>query len=185
MLGAESRVLDYVTALSGRMSDALSGKILSRQENLVPRWREIEFAWEQLKDSPVLGIGLETSYRPAFFAGDTLTSYIHNSYLSIWLKTGLAGLVAFLWFSIAFLARGFRRWRGVKDDLLRAAALGLTLAYLGMMISSLVAPHMSQDWSLVIFGVALGVNESVFALSEESRSLTEGSSRHEKRSSFR
>jgi O-antigen ligase len=185
MLGAEPRFVAYFSALSGRMSNALSGSILSQQENLVPRWREIQFAWAQLVQNPIFGIGLETSYRPVFYWGDTLTSYIHNSYLWIWLKTGLGGLMAFLWFSIAFLARGFRHWRGVEDGLLRAAALGFTLAYLAMMISSLVAPFLTQNWSLAVFGVMLGTNESLFALSEESRGAREGSSSHDKRSSSR
>jgi O-antigen ligase len=183
MLGAESRFVAYYSALSGRMSSAASGRILSQQENLVPRWREIQFAWAQLVQNPIFGIGLETSYRPVFYPGDPLTNYIHNTYLWIWLKTGLAGLVAFLWFSIAFLARGFRHWREVKDGVLRAAALGFALAYLGMMLSSLVAPLLVSSWSVAVFGVVLGINESLFALAEESRGLREGSRSYDKRSS--
>jgi len=48
------------------------------------------------------------------------------------------------------------------------------------MISSLVAPLLTQDWSLAVFGVTLGTNESLFALSQESGSLREGSPDHDK-----
>jgi len=157
----ESLVLEYSTAYVGRLTSVFSGTVLTSRETLVPRWAEIRYAWEHIVQNPVFGIGLETSYRPPFFQGDPLTSYIHNVYVWIWLKTGLLGLIPFLWLCACFLRRGFRHWRDSPDGFFRAATLGLTVAYLGTMVSNLVAPSFVQNWSLAIFGVILGINESI------------------------
>jgi O-antigen ligase len=159
--GNESWLLDYVGTLATRVSRLLSGRALSSEETLLPRWKEIEYAWLHIASNPILGIGLETAYRPPFYAGDILTAFIHNAYVWIWLKTGLLGLASFLWLSGLSLWRGFRSWRHVQDDLFRAVVLGSTLAYLSMMISNLVAPLFVQDWGLAIFAVMLGTNEVI------------------------
>lgn len=159
--GKESLVLEYSAEYLGRLTGMFSSTILSSEETLVPRWREIQYAWPHIVQNPIFGIGVETPYRPPFFEGDPLTAYIHNAYVWIWLKTGLLGLVPFLWLSVRFLRRGFRYWRDVQDDFLRALSLGLTLTYLSTMISNLVAPLFVEDWSLAIFGVMLGINELI------------------------
>jgi O-antigen ligase len=124
--------------------------------------KEIQFALPQLINNPILGLGFETPYRPAFYNGDPLISYIHVAYLYLWLKTGFLGLVAFVWFSILALLRGLRYWRMPKDNFLKAVALGTTLAFMSMMFSNLVAPSFTQQWSLAIFSLLLGVNEVIF-----------------------
>jgi cell division protein FtsW (lipid II flippase) len=88
---------------------------------------------------------------------------IHNAYLSIWLKTGLLGLLSFLCLSFRFLVRGLRHWRDAQDGFLRAVTLGFALAYLAMMISNLVTSSFVNHWNLAIYGVILGINEVVFA----------------------
>lgn len=143
-----------------------SSTILSPEETLAWRWKEIQYAWMQIVQNPIFGIGLKTPYRPAFYKGDQLTTYIHNAYLWIWLKTGLLGLVAFLWLSVRFLVRGFQHWRDSEDHFLRAVTLGFTLAYLALTISDLVAPSFVQGWSLAICAAIMGVNEVAFAQSE-------------------
>jgi O-antigen ligase len=159
--GRGALILEYSAAYLGRLSRMFSAEIVAPEETLVPRWVEMQYAWAQLVKHPILGIGLHNPYRPPFYEGDPLRHYIHNAYLSIWLKTGLVGLASFLWFSVHFLWRGFQRWRDVQDDFLRAVSLGFTLAYLGMMLSNLVAPTFVEGWSLAIFGVILGINESI------------------------
>ncbi|MCK4815830.1 hypothetical protein KA005_08670, partial [bacterium] len=107
-------------------------------------------------------------YRPSFspYEHPYLRLYIHNTYLSLWLKTGLVGLVSFLWFSLVFIRRGFRQWRHVQNGFLRSIMLGFTVGYVGMMLSNLVSPSMLEDMSLVIFGLVLGFNETVLLHTE-------------------
>jgi O-antigen ligase len=165
MLGGGDRLLQYSTAFLDRISSMFSGTILSTHENLLFRLNEIKYAWQQIIKHPILGIGLQTLYRPAFYEGDRLTNYLHNAYLSIWLKTGLIGLISFLWFSLRFLLRGLRHWRDSQDSFFNAAILGFSLAYLGMMFSNLVAPTFVQDLSAMTFGVIMGINEVILSQS--------------------
>lgn len=151
-----------------------SATILTSEETLVSRWDEIRYAWAHIVEHPIFGIGLYRRYRPPFYVGDTLTRHVHNSYVSIWLKTGLLGLVPFLWLSVHFLQRGFRYWRDVRDRFLRAVTLGHTLAYLGMMISNLVGPTFVSNWSLAVFGVILGINEVILREIEPQQIAREG-----------
>ena len=171
LLGSEGRLLQYFSAYLDRSSRMFSATILSSQENVLIRWNEIEYAWQQITEHPILGIGLKTPYRPPFYQGDPLTYYIHNAYLWIWLKTGLLGLVAFLWLSFRFLQRGFQHWRDSGDSFLRAVMLGFTLAYLGMIVSNLVAPAFVQDYNAAIFAVIMGIGEVILAQSETNRKL--------------
>jgi O-antigen ligase len=157
----KSVLLEYLAVFLTRTIPMFSRTILTSEETLVSRWDEIRYAWAHIAERPVFGIGLWRPYRRPFYEGDTLTRYVHNAYISIWLKTGLLGLVPFLWFSVRFLQRGFQYWREVQDRFLRAVTLGFTLAYLGMMISNLTSPFFVQDWSLAIFGVVLGVTELI------------------------
>jgi hypothetical protein len=151
----------YAAALLARMTSIFSRDVVSRTDTLLSRWVEIRYAWAHIVRHPILGIGLYRPYRPLLYEGDRITRYVHNAYISIWLKTGLLGLVPFLWLSVCCVQRGIRHWQRVQDDLLHSASLGIALAYLGMMVSNLVAPFFVQNWSLAVFGVMLGINESI------------------------
>ncbi|HSJ52420.1 MAG TPA: O-antigen ligase family protein [Anaerolineae bacterium] len=163
-----SSVAEYATAYAGRLESMFSSEILSRDENLFSRWEEMRFALLKLAESPILGIGLYSPYRPAFYVGEDLTlrHFIHNAYLGLWLKTGLVGLGAFLWLSAAFLRYGFRRWQGVPEPLLRGVALGSLVAYVGLLFTNFVAPSFVQAGSLAIMGVTLGLTASILLVGD-------------------
>jgi O-antigen ligase len=164
--GHGAPVLRYLGAFQERLSQLDSGGALSASGPLNWRWREIQSAWARLQDSPFFGIGVATAYRLPFYPGDPLTHYLHNAYLSLWLKTGVLGLIAFLWLCFRFLQRGFARWSLPQDPARRATVLGFTLAFFATMISNLVAPFFVQDWGLALFAVMFGINEVIFAQSK-------------------
>jgi O-antigen ligase len=174
LLGVGDRFLQYILAFFQRTSNMFSNRIMTSQENVLIRWDEIEYAWQKIIQNPILGIGFRNPYRPAFYLGDPLTYFLHNAYTSIWLKTGLVGLIPFLWLSFLFLMRGLRQWRELQDRFLSAVILGSTLAYIGLMLSNLVAPTFVQDTSALIFGVIMGVNELAFAQSKTKVKMKEG-----------
>jgi len=86
-------------------------------------------AWNQVRQSPVMGIGLGTSYptwRIRNWKPESVM--VHNAPLHVWLKYGMAGLVCYLWFHLALL-----RWlyRGAKSAVSpHARFLSVALAYL-------------------------------------------------------
>ncbi|OGO15639.1 MAG: hypothetical protein A2Z14_08130 [Chloroflexi bacterium RBG_16_48_8] len=172
IFGRASEILDYSVTFYERLKSMFSSDIFEPGDTLVYRWEEIQFAWKQISEHPILGIGLYNPYRPLFFPDEHpfLRLYIHNTFLSLWLKTGLLGLVSFLWFSLVFINRGFREWRNVGDDFLRSLLIGFTIGYAGIMISNFVAPSMIESSSLVIFSVILGLNELIILNTNQAKS---------------
>ena len=67
-------------------------------------------AWYQVQQSPMMGIGLGTSYRTWHITSwKTESVMVHNAPLHVWLKYGLSGLICYLWFHIALLRWLYRR----------------------------------------------------------------------------
>lgn len=61
-------------------------------------------AWSQVRQSPVMGVGLGTSYSTWHIRRwKTESVMVHNAPLHVWLKYGLAGLLCYLWFHVALL----------------------------------------------------------------------------------
>ena len=168
--GSDSPIMQYPTAFLSRIANMFSiSSLFSPTETLNWRVRETGYAWQYIKSSPLLGIGLLTPYRPAFFQGDPLTGYMHNAYLWFWLRTGLLGLLSFLGLSFLFLFRGFVSWRKISDRFLSSVVLGFLLAYLSMMISNFVAPSFIQSGSISIYAVMIAVCEIIITNETQSQ----------------
>lgn len=163
----EAGILQYPVALVDRFNHLFTTDPLSSEETLLWRYNETQYAWVQISQSPWLGIGLKTQYRPSFYEGDQLQSYIHNGYLWLWLKTGLFGLLFFLWMLTAFLHRIFRKWQDIPDHMLRMASLGFAIALTVAMISNSIAPMLVERFNLAFFAVGMGVFEVSLALREK------------------
>jgi O-antigen ligase len=90
-----------------------------------------------IQDHPVMGIGannfvlIERQYVTSEFVGDWFYT-VHNKYLLVWAETGIGALLAFLWFLVASLRRGWREWTRA-DPVLSPIALSFTAALLGNM----------------------------------------------------
>jgi O-antigen ligase len=114
-------------------------------------------ALEIIGDHPELGVGVN-SYVAALpryestFPGEWLYT-VHNRYLLVAAETGLGGLVAFLWFLIVTLRRGWLRWRR-SDPLLSPLALGFTAALGGQMIHMFVDIFNSRSAIQLLWVVA-------------------------------
>ncbi len=109
-------------------------------ESRIPLMR---IAWRMICDRPFLGVGLNNGpiLLPSYITpdmGDIWVYGVHNKYLAVWSETGPGGLLAYLWFLMATLRRGWRSFRA-RDPLLSPVALGLSTAILGHMV------HMAFD----------------------------------------
>jgi putative inorganic carbon (HCO3(-)) transporter len=131
-------------------------------------WRltEYKYAIRKIEESPIVGIGLSSDYRPPFFRDDQLTYFIHNSYLWILKDMGVIGLIPFLILMMRFLIRGFKNWRSVKDSYLRAVVLGYTVGFLGLLLFALQGGTFMGHSSVSVFGFIMGLNEVVYKLDE-------------------
>lgn len=113
----------YVTGLKNDLAESTA-----HDETLEPRAIRWKFALELIQEKPLLGYGSGSEkelLKDIYYEKKFYTSYLHelnthNQYLSIWLKTGLLGLLVF----VATLTYGFAlSWK--RRDILFAAFLSL------------------------------------------------------------
>jgi O-antigen ligase len=162
-----SALLAYPRALMERLLHLVETDPLSPDETLLWRIEETGYAWQHIAAHPFVGIGLFNPYRPPFFEGDTLRAYIHNGYLWVWLKTGLMGLLPFLFLIFGFVMHGFLGWKKVQDPFLRSITLGASLIIFAMAFSNFVAPVLIEGFNLAFFAVTIGIGESILAMKNE------------------
>ncbi len=58
---------------------------------------------------------------------------VHNKYLLVCAETGIGGLLAFLYFLLSSIGKGWKCWK-LQDPLLAPLALGIATAIIGHMI---------------------------------------------------
>lgn len=167
-----SRAARLISATMNRLSTlGSSGTFLGQDSSL--NWRKIEnkYAIKNIASNPILGTGIGFRYRPwdprldVRGPGDAIVSdyrgLIHNGHLMIMLQSGILGYVSFLWLSICFLFRGFRKYQIIIDTKMRGVVLGFSLAYLAILIAALVnSTFMLWSWTPVI-GIMMGINEVI------------------------
>jgi len=122
--------------IAERISDPDQGSAYSR----IPLMR---LAFAMISENPVLGIGAN-NFTPnigRYLTIDTGAAYlsaVHNRYLLIWAESGFLALLAFLWFLLSTIRRGWRCWLR-RDPLLSPLALAFSVAIAGQMIHMTVA----------------------------------------------
>lgn len=134
------------------------------------RWRDFEYKYAipQIIDHPVLGLGLGAQYRPFVSHRDHAEydgrGFIHNGHIWVMVKTGLLGYLAILCVMISFVYRGLRYWKTLSTTGAMAAVLGFTLAYIGMLIGSIVEPMIIEWRWTALLAVLMGLNEVIIRL---------------------
>jgi O-antigen ligase len=117
-------------------------------------------AWDQVRQSPVMGIGLGTSY-PTWRIKNWKTEsvMVHNAPLHVWLKYGLAGLVCYLCFHLALLRWLYRLSRSAGPaNAFLSAAFAYLLAQFAMTLGFAPWPYSElQLTTLLSFILAAAV----------------------------
>ena len=168
----------FVVSMAGSKGSDLLGSSTARLASLLDvgtyqdpnsslRWRDFEYkyALPQIVAHPLLGMGLGARYRPFIPHRDNAVydgrGFIHNGHVWIMLKTGLLGYAAMFWLIITFVVRGLRSWRKLLTPYARTAVLGFTLAYIGMLIGTIVEPMLIEWRWTALLAVIMGLNEAV------------------------
>ena len=117
-------------------------------------------AWDQVRQSPLMGIGLGTSY-PTWRIKNWKTEsvMVHNAPLHVWLKYGLAGLVCYLCFHLALLRWLYRLSRSAgAGNAFLSAAFAYLAAQFAMTLGFAPWPYSElQLTTLLSFVVAAAV----------------------------
>ena len=160
----ETRALNLVSGAFRRLETLTSSDVL-KESSLQWRLVESEYAIAQIKEHPILGLGLGTNYRPFDPRIDSPTrawdarGFIHSGHLSVLVTMGVVGYVSLIVLSAKFLVRGFRNWRNISDIHLRGIVLGFTVTYLGLLFAAIVNGIFgSWAWTPII-GIMMGINE--------------------------
>jgi len=111
-----------------------------------------------IMDNPVLGVGvnnfpivMKQYIRQEF--GRAWLYAVHNKYLLVWAETGIGGLLAFIWFLLATIRRGWDCWN-LKDRFLSPLAFGFTAAIAGQMVHMFVDVFNSRPQVQLLWLVA-------------------------------
>jgi O-antigen ligase len=137
----------------------------------------MKLAFSIIKDHPLLGVGANNfavmieEYTTKGYWGAWLYT-VHNKYLLVWSELGLGGLLAYIWFLLSTLKRGWTCWQG-KDNLLSPLALSIALAVVACMIHMLVDMfHSRPPVQLLTLSAAL-ITSMALILREEKLSSVE------------
>ncbi len=136
---AAAPVVLVVIVLSGPITERLFADDAGSADSRVPLMR---MAGLMIADHPLMGVGVNNfplamePYVSRGFAGEFVYA-VHNKYLLIWAETGIAGLIAFVWFLIATIRKGYQCWKR-RDPFYGPLALGCAAALAGHMVHLLV-----------------------------------------------
>jgi O-Antigen ligase len=127
-------------------------------------------AWYQVRQSPVMGIGLGTSYSTWHIRNWKQESVmVHNAPLHVWLKYGIAGLAFYLWFHLALLRWLFRQSRATcgADTPVLSAAFAYLTAQFAMTLGFAPWPYSEVQLTTLmsfLLAAACGIPKSAFVL---------------------
>ncbi len=137
-----------------------------RGSSLGFRFDENQQALTALRKNPVLGVGLGGEYKQVFrqqgIGGgfDTESSYIHNGYLSLWLKLGIFGLLLPI-FIMAAVVLMYRRLvvkvEDTADPTLRIFGLPALATVAMMFVSAVTSPDWSTLGQCSVLGILLAI----------------------------
>ena len=127
-----------VVMAAGVLGSSFSGRVLSLDvtrtdtqfsADNADHLHDLMDAWYEVRQSPVLGIGVGTSYPTWHIRNWKPESVmVHNAPLHVWLKYGIAGLLCYLWFHLALLRWLYKRAKTALSS--EQVFLGTAFAYL-------------------------------------------------------
>ena len=153
-LPGASFVASQIDSYTSRVIDGFQPGAIERDTSVLFREEENYFMEQAIDEAPAFGNGYGFQYKPATgpvgsFTREIAPYYAHNFYLWIMVKSGLVGLLAFLWMTAVPLLRTI-----VTRSSETSVALGAAVA--GMLAISFVAPMPNGSPTGLLFGAALG-----------------------------
>ncbi|HEY7960766.1 MAG TPA: O-antigen ligase family protein [Solirubrobacteraceae bacterium] len=153
-------------------AEVASSPVLSRAASLNPtslsanaedRYRidERRNVLANLSSQPITGLGIAIPWsatRPLSLEHPGGREYVHFTALWYWMKLGLLGLLAYLSLIVATIWTAARVWRRHPAALVRACALGMLGAALGLFVAELTATFTGGDYRFsIVYPVMLGL----------------------------
>jgi len=132
---------------------------------------ESEALIKNIRSNPILGSGLGMHYNfNSILPREMPTTYVHNSFLYLFFKTWIFGLLFFFIFYIGMIRKGIQAFRTQNDPFLKAVLLGVSSCFLAMIPLSLSSPQFYQKDSVLLIGIGMAI---IYAAGRISASPTE------------
>jgi len=171
-LGARTAGEKFSRLVVQRFTSIFERQTYETDESFQNRMKENRYAIQQIKRSPVFGIGADAPRqykewtRPGFYTKVIYPLYyIHNSYLELWMVYGLLGILSFIWLSIVFLVRSFTLSRRARDPTWRVLAVSFFAGYIGFLVRCYTQMHIMHDYGqMVTVALMWGVIEVLWRL---------------------
>lgn len=168
--------------IEGRSASSLQERFTSiftpseTLESYSLQWRlfELNKATIAIQENPIFGVSLGNSYRNiTTFQGEAsglwtdgnlsagtvsrYTRYIHSSYLSITTKMGVTGILAYLWFCLAFIIYGRHSYKNTSNHQMKAVILTVIAGFIGLLQWSVFHAWLIEAESTSVIGIMVGM----------------------------
>lgn len=155
-----------------RITDAVLARVNSleyegsRGTSLGFRYQENQMALKTLAESPILGVGLGGRYKRLSRLNDEGGGgkfvdeefFIHNGYLSLWLRLGVLGLLFCLFFSAAIWTCVRRSFNRSGDSSRRyEEILGVVGVMVMLSISMITSPDLTYQRGIGVIATLVGI----------------------------
>ena len=157
-LGRPLLVVGLVAGVSVAFQDSITARLTGDDRGSArSRLPLMAMAWEIISEHPLLGVGANNYSAALERDGSTLPGpwlfAVHNKLLLVWAEIGIGGLVAYLWFLVATIRRGWRRWKQF-DPYVAPLAVGLTAGLIGHLVHMQVETFNGRPQIQLLFLVA-------------------------------
>lgn len=129
-----------LSSLSARLSSITDPKQSSNEHHYLESLQTLQ---EILTKNPLLGLGLGSRHKPIkgvdWDAREQPTNIVHDSWLYFWMKTGIMGLIYFLWLGFLYI-RNIGAFRRFLEEDNKAIALAIASSAALWFILALVSP---------------------------------------------
>lgn len=134
---------EYLTVIGGLGERLASFSSLGLDISLIERARETKTIVEMISVNPIAGYGLGVEYDRWFLVPKHVesTSYIHNGYINLWFKFGIAGLIVILGISYKLVQKSYSFLRKESDWLQRTILKTIVAAWIGAIAVSVTSPQ--------------------------------------------
>lgn len=142
--GIASRVESFLDLGAGNIGASLKERVL-----------ETGTVLEKIIKNPISGYGLGISFPRYYYLSQTFidTSYVHNGYLAIWYKFGLAGLLTMLWFCWMVLKSSYKLYKKQLNPISNMIFLTIFSTLVAMLLVNNTSPQFFAFDSMLLLGL--------------------------------
>jgi len=138
------RFSTFTNLATGQLGASLKERILESQTIL-----------EKIFHNPIMGYGFGVTYPRYYYLEQAykIFYYVHNGYLSIWYKLGLAGFVIMVSYSVLVLKDSYTIYKQHLNTVVKLIALTIFGVMAGMLVVNNTSPQYMTFDSLLVMGL--------------------------------